>query len=76
MPMTYGIKLGSKLASDIDGLISLSWEYALMNTGRMAEYKVRARPIVDEKGSNGVWRCWNGDSICYSGETVFCTFRH
>lgn len=21
----------------------------------MAEYKVRARPIVDEKGSNGVW---------------------
>lgn len=32
MPMTYGIKLGSKLASDIDGLISLSWEYALIKT--------------------------------------------
>ncbi|ERM97880.1 hypothetical protein AMTR_s00115p00119360 [Amborella trichopoda] len=46
MPKTYGIKLSSKLASDIDGLISLSWEYAGMNTGRMAEYKVRARPIL------------------------------
>lgn len=32
MPMTSGIKLGSKLASDIDGLISLSWEYALIKT--------------------------------------------
>lgn len=81
MPMTYGIKLGSKLASDIDGLISLSWEYALIKTltiGRMAEYKVRARPIVDEKGSNGVWRCFHGYifSIFYSGEKVFFTFRH
>lgn len=49
MPMTYGMKLGSPFSSDIDGLISLSWEYALMNTGRMAESKVRARPILMKK---------------------------
>lgn len=57
-------------------MISLSWEYALIKTlsltyiGRMTEYKVRARPIVDEKGSNGAWRCWNGYifSLWYEGD--------